>query len=74
MRGVMVKTETGWEREHRVVTDAPSRSRHEQWLIVHHLDGDPTNNDPDNLETMTQAEHARLHDPERERDSKGRYA
>jgi hypothetical protein len=29
--------------------------------IVHHIDGDPTNNHPDNLQVMTQAEHCRLH-------------
>lgn len=29
--------------------------------IVHHKDGDGLNNDPSNLEVMTQAEHRRLH-------------
>jgi len=29
--------------------------------IVHHKDGDWTNNDPSNLELMTQGEHQRLH-------------
>lgn len=29
--------------------------------IVHHKDGDCRNNDPDNLEVMTQSEHAKLH-------------
>lgn len=29
--------------------------------IVHHVDGDKFNNDPDNLEVMTQSEHARIH-------------
>jgi hypothetical protein len=29
--------------------------------IVHHVDGDPTNNHPDNLEVMTQSEHCRIH-------------
>jgi len=33
--------------------------------IVHHKDGDKWNNHPDNLEVMTQAEHARLHNLER---------
>ena len=70
--GVMVKTEDGWEREHRVIAGAPSRSQYEQRIIVHHVNGDPTDNRPENLEVMTQAEHAKLHDPERQRDSKGR--
>lgn len=29
--------------------------------VVHHIDGDKLNNDPDNLEIMTRAKHARLH-------------
>ena len=29
--------------------------------IVHHIDGDPRNNALENLEVMTQAEHARRH-------------
>jgi hypothetical protein len=33
--------------------------------IVHHIDHDKTNNDPSNLQVMTQAEHVRLHMLER---------
>lgn len=33
--------------------------------IVHHKDGDKWNNAPENLEVMTQAEHARIHCIER---------
>lgn len=33
--------------------------------IVHHKDHDKRNNRPDNLEVMTQAEHARLHHAEK---------
>jgi len=29
--------------------------------IVHHIDGDQTNDHPDNLEVMTQSDHARRH-------------
>lgn len=30
--------------------------------VIHHLDGDPTNDHPDNLQVLTsQAEHARIH-------------
>jgi hypothetical protein len=63
---VAVKTEHGWEREHRVVARPKPRQ------VVHHLDGDPTNNDAFNLIVMSQAEHARMHMPERVRDTKGR--
>lgn len=73
MPGVVVKTDQGWEREHRVVVGAPNRSKQEQYAVVHHIDGDPTNNTPENLQVMTQAQHALLHDPERVRDRKGRY-
>jgi hypothetical protein len=62
---VVVKTDQGWKREHRVVArPAPHQ-------VVHHADGNPTNNAPENLQLMTQAEHARLH--ARERDMKGRF-
>jgi HNH endonuclease len=65
--GVQVKTDQGWEREHRVVAQ-PGPDQ-----VVHHVNGDPTDNRPENLEIMTQAEHAKLHDPERERDMLGRF-
>lgn len=29
--------------------------------VVHHIDGDNTNNNPSNLKLMTQSEHAKLH-------------
>jgi hypothetical protein len=63
---VQVKTEQGWTREHRAVA-APQSGE-----VVHHRDGDPSNNAPENLEVMTQAEHARLHMQDRERDALGR--
>jgi hypothetical protein len=40
---------------HRVVVDAPPG------LIVHHLNGDPSDNRPENLRVMTQAEHVKEH-------------
>jgi hypothetical protein len=33
--------------------------------VVHHLDYDPLNNDPDNLAVLTRAEHMRLHGKEK---------
>jgi hypothetical protein len=32
--------------------------------VVHHIDGNGHNNNPDNLQVMTQSEHMRLHLPE----------
>lgn len=34
-------------------------------FVVHHIDGDKTNNNPNNLALMTMAAHARLHSSER---------
>ncbi len=31
--------------------------------VIHHVDGDRTNDDPANLELMTQRTHSRLHNP-----------
>jgi hypothetical protein len=64
---VTIKTDQGWVLEHRLVAQP------DPGQIVHHVNGDPTDNRPENLEVMTQAEHAKRHDPERTRDHKGRY-
>lgn len=40
--------------------------------IVHHINGDPTDNRPENLEVMTQAEHAKMENNRRNAVS-GRY-
>lgn len=45
--------------------------------VVHHIDHNRKNNDPENLVLMTRSDHARLHAEEnhstRERDSNGRF-
>ena len=43
--------------------------------VVHHKNGNRTDNRPENLEVMTKEEHTRLHSIEniRQRDSKGRF-
>lgn len=46
---------------HRVVVERHIGRRLESFEIVHHIDGDKWNNDINNLEIMTQAEHAALH-------------
>ena len=38
--------------------------------IVHHIDGNKRNNNPDNLMVMTQSEHARLHFTKKRGDDK----
>ena len=41
--------------------------------LVHHIDGDPTNNHPDNLQIVTISEHALIHSKTRIRNRKGQF-
>lgn len=41
--------------------------------IVHHIDGDKTNNDLSNLRLETRSSHMKGHDADRDRDTKGRF-
>lgn len=63
--------------QHRVVAEESIGRRLRSGEIVHHIDGNRSNNDPSNLEVMTHAEHCRLHAVEncvnRERDKRGRF-
>ena len=45
-----------WEAHHGLIPEG---------CVVHHLDGNPANNDIENLSCMTQGEHVRLHAPEK---------
>lgn len=47
------------EHRHALHIADPRENEHE--LVVHHIDGDKSNNDPSNLVWMTKSEHARLH-------------
>jgi hypothetical protein len=55
----------GGRHMHRVVAEQKLGRPLLPGEIVHHKDGDKWNNDPSNLEVMTQAEHARIHCMER---------
>ena len=58
---VDVKTENGWELEHRVVAGlVPGDKR-----VIHHIDGDRRNNEADNLLVLTKGEHTEIHNRER---------
>ncbi len=50
--------------EHRVVMERAIGRALRADEFVHHRDGDRSNNDPSNLELMTQSDHVRHHAPE----------
>lgn len=47
--------------EHRIVAEEKIGRPLQPGEIVHHIDGNKQNNAPENLQIMTQAEHARMH-------------
>ncbi|MCP1545360.1 HNH endonuclease signature motif containing protein [Methylorubrum extorquens] len=60
----LVWTPEGERLEHRVAVEKDLGRRLADDEIVHHRDGDKSNNDPSNLQVMCQREHARHHAPE----------
>lgn len=46
---INIKTEEGWEPEHRVVAAQKANRALKKSEIVHHIDGNPLNNAPENL-------------------------
>ena len=62
---VRIKTAEGpdpatWKREHRVIYEAANGPIPEGY-VVHHTNGDRSDNRLENLEAMSRAEHIRLH-------------
>lgn len=54
-------TKTSCRHTHRVVMEQTLGRPLAKGEIVHHKDGNKLNNDPSNLEVMTQSEHVREH-------------
>jgi hypothetical protein len=48
--------------EHKWVAEVKLGRPLQKGEIVHHIDGNSWNNDPSNLEVMTQSEHCKAHD------------
>jgi hypothetical protein len=48
-------------RKHRWLMEQQLGRKLEPWEHVHHKDGDPLNNDLNNLQVIEEAEHMRLH-------------
>lgn len=59
----LLLTPDGERLEHRVVMERQLGRPLREDEIVHHIDENKSNNDPSNLEVMSQSEHARLHAP-----------
>lgn len=51
----------GYVYEHRIIIETRLKRILSTEEVVHHIDGDRSNNDIDNLQVMTQAEHVKLH-------------
>lgn len=59
--------------EHRVVAERMLGRPLQRGEIVHHIDGDRRNNDPSNLQVMTQSEHLKLHHAEMQAARKAKH-
>jgi hypothetical protein len=60
--------------EYRLIAEKKVGRPLRDFEVVHHVDGNVRNNDLDNLEVITQAEHARSHSPNRRRAATGTYS
>lgn len=58
---ILIWTPDGERLEHQVIAEQTLGRRLRRGEIVHHIDHDRANNSPDNLQVMTQAQHAALH-------------
>lgn len=61
---VMIWTQSGERLEHQVVMEQHIGRALKRGEIVHHRNGDKQDNTIENLELMSQSEHAKLHAPD----------
>ena len=59
--------------EHRVIAEQMLGRPLQRNEIIHHIDGNKHNNDPSNLQVMTQSEHVRMHHKEMQEARKARH-
>lgn len=55
------RSQNGYVQQHRLVMERAMGRRLESTEVVHHLNGDKSDNRLDNLEVLTSGEHSRLH-------------
>jgi hypothetical protein len=58
-----VKNGVAYILEHRLVVERKLGRYLGDDEVVHHIDGCPSNNNPDNLAVMTKSDHAKHHHP-----------